>query len=75
MLHAYSFEKHTFLARSKWRFKQIRLNACLVLMVERIGLKPSSYAPYKNPALETLSLPYFNTFVSESAKPKFHGVL
>ena len=25
-------------------------------MVERIGWKPSSYAPYKNPTLETLSL-------------------
>ena len=51
MLHAYSSKKHT----SKWRFKQIRLSACLVLMVERIGWKPSSHAPYKNPALKTLS--------------------
>ena len=53
MLHVHSLEKHTFLASSKWRFKQTRLSACLVLIVEIIGWKPSSYAPYKNPALET----------------------
>ena len=53
MLHVYSLEKHTFLASSKWSFKQIRLSACLVLIVEIIGWKPSSYTPYKNPALDT----------------------
>ena len=53
MLHVYSLEKHTFLASSEWRFKQIRLSASLVLIVEIIEWKPSSYAPYKNPALET----------------------
>ena len=39
----------------KWSFNQTRLSTCLVLMVERIGWKHSSHAPYKNPALETLS--------------------
>ena len=56
MLHAYSLKQHTFKAISKWRFKQIRLSACLVLMVERIRWKPSSYVSYKDPTLETLSL-------------------
>ena len=56
MLYAYSLKQHTFKAISKWRFKQIRLSACLVLMVERIRWKPSSYVSYKDPTLETLSL-------------------
>ena len=56
VLHAYSLKQHTFKAISKWRFKQIRLSACLVLMVERIRWKPSSYVSYKDPTLETLSL-------------------
>ena len=56
-------KQHKYYMHILWKhthFKLVQneglLSVCLVLMVERIGWKPSSYAPYKNPTLETLSL-------------------
>ena len=54
-MHIFWKNTHFKLVQNEWRFYQIRLSACLALIVERIGWKPSSHAPYKNPALETSS--------------------